>query len=140
MRDGRDAVTGCRTDPLLRAQEAERAHRRVDRLRAERPRELTEALRDQAVEVDVLIHVVLVRSDVAAGIVGADPHAVQLCDLLRQRHPLDEAVDIRLRRHRREGLYALFHGHPFTAPVSPPTMRFSARRKNASAGIIAREV
>ena len=38
------------------------------------------------VEVDVVVHVVLVRGDVAAVVGGADPDAVELGDLLVEGH------------------------------------------------------
>ena len=67
--------------------------RGVDRRRAERSRELPEARRQQRVEVDVVVQVVLVRGDVAALVGCPDPHAVQLRELLVERHRRDERLD-----------------------------------------------
>ena len=60
----------------------ERPDRRVDGRRAERPRQLAEPAGRHRVEVDVVVHVVLVRGDILAVVGCADPHAVQLRDLL----------------------------------------------------------
>ena len=95
---------------------------------------------------DVVDHVVLVRGHLAAVGRSAHPDAEQLRELLLEGHLGDQRLDAvvagagcvlpgthdaGLDRHP---------GQPFTAPVSPPTMRFSAARKKTSAGTIASEV
>ena len=145
MRDGGDAEAALRGDAALRAGKGERTHAGVHRCGAERARELAQPLRDELVEVDIADHLVLVRCDVLAVGGRADPDAVELGDLLLEGELGDERVDALDRRARRvlpwvDHPCGLLGGHPFTAPVRPPTMRFSARRKNSSAGIIARDV
>ena len=76
------------------ARPARGAHRGVDRRGAERPGQLAEAVGISSSQVDRLAgHVVLVRRDAAAGVVGADPDAVQLRDLLPQGHPGQQVGD-----------------------------------------------
>ena len=93
MRDGGDAVRALVDESLLESHERERTERRVDRDGAERARELPEPARHERVEVDVARELVLVRRDVAAVAVGADPDADELGGLLLQRHPRDEGLD-----------------------------------------------
>ena len=97
------------------------------------------------VEVDVVVHVVLVRGDILAVVGCPDPHAVELRDLLGRRHGGDERVDPLVdgsaaSRHGAAVDAGLVERHPFTAPVRPPTICFSIARKNTSAGIIASDV
>ena len=126
----------------------ERADRRVDRRRAERPGQLAEPDGQQRVEVDVVVHVVLVRGDVLAVVGCADPHAVQLRDLLVEGHRGDERLDALVdaeRRRRattaiRHRCRSSFERHPFTAPVRPPTIASRRAGRTTSAGIIASDV
>src|SRR6478609_3923413 len=149
--DGGDAEAVRIGGPLLAPHQRDRPDHRVDRCGAERPGQLAEPEREQFVQVQVVVaHLVLMRSHVAAVARGPDPDPVQLGNLLLQGHGFDQALDPLSYRQRGiapgsiagshlVGLPFLF-GHPFTAPVSPPTMRRSARVKNSSAGTIASEV
>ncbi len=149
MGDGRDAEAALRGDAPLGREEREGADPGIHRSGAEGPRQLPEALGQDLVEIDRVVEVVLVRGDVAAVGPGADPHAVELRDLLGQRHRRDEGVDALIGGQAavapgggavgRDGGGGV-DGHPLTAPVRPPTMRRWARVKNSSAGSIAIEV
>jgi hypothetical protein len=130
----RDAVRRLLEDLLLGAREGERAERGVHRRRAEGPGQLTQAPGQQHPEVQFDGEVVLVGGDVSAVGVRAHPDPVELGDLLLEGHRRHEGV---------EGEGCSVRGHssqPFTAPVSPPTMRRCASVKKRSAGIMATEV
>ena len=101
VREGRDAESVRGHDPLLRALQRQRARRRIDRRRAERTGQLAQARRQDRVEVDVVVHVVLMRRDVLAVVGCPDPHAVQLRDLLGHRHLGHERVDALVDGQRR---------------------------------------
>ena len=62
----------------------------------------------QRVEVDVVVHLVLVRGDVAALVGCPDPDAVQLRELLVERHRRDERLDavVDVRAASRHGIRA----------------------------------
>jgi len=93
MRNSRDAEpVGCR-NPALAAEEGQRPERRVDRSRAERPRQLAEPVRQEGIEVDDVVHVVLMRGNVPALIGRADPDAEQLSDLFLERELGEERFD-----------------------------------------------
>ena len=86
MRDGGDAEPVLPHDPLLGPLQRQRTDGRIDRPRAERPRELAEAGGEQCVEIGVRVQVVLMRGDLAAVRGGADPDADELRDLLLEGH------------------------------------------------------
>src|SRR5690606_6869838 len=69
------------------------AERRVDGGGAEGAGQLAQTVGKERVEVDRLLHVVLVGGDFTAVGGRTDPHAVQLGDLLVQGHRGDERVD-----------------------------------------------
>lgn len=96
MGHGRDAEAVSRGDAALGAQQGQRAEGRVDGGGAEGPGELPEPVGQQRLEVDHLLHLVLVRSDFAALVGRPDPHAEQLGDLLLEGHLGDEGVGARL--------------------------------------------
>lgn len=87
-----DAEPARGHDPALGAQQRQRAERRVDRCGAERPGELAQAVRQQLVEGDRFLHLVLVGGDFATFGGGAHPDSVQLRGLLRQGHLGDQGV------------------------------------------------
>ena len=143
--DRRQAQPALSHDPALGAQQRDRADRGVDRRGAERTGELAQPAGQHLVQVDRVGHLVLVRRDVLAVPGGAHPQAVELGDFLGHGHLGDQRFDPIVEGKRgvmpRPGGGGLGHGgHPFTAPVRPPTMRFSAAMKNSSAGSIDSEV
>jgi hypothetical protein len=91
--DGRDAEAVRANDALLRALQGARTHGGVDGRAAERPGQLPEAVGEQRVEVDVVVHIVLVRGHLAAVVRGAHPHTIELSDLLLERHLGDQGRD-----------------------------------------------
>src|SRR5690554_8162103 len=132
----RDAESvGC-DDALLGALQRKRSEGGVDGCGAERAGELADPVGEEIVDVDVVDHVVLVGSDFSAVGCGAYPDADELGELLFERHRLDQGVDALGSGAERIPP----HAHPLTAPASPPTMRFSAKRKKARAGSIASDV
>ncbi len=93
VRDGGNAEAAGGGDAGLGAHEGERAEGGVDGDGAEGPGELAQSGGDEDVEVDGLLHVVLVGGDLAALVGGAHPHSVELGDLLLEGHRGDERVD-----------------------------------------------
>src|SRR5690606_11567509 len=91
--EGGDAETVRRGDAGLGALQGQRTERRVDGHRAERAGQLAQSGGQEGVEVDGLLHVVLVRGHFAALVGRADPHAVQLGNLLLRGHRADQRVD-----------------------------------------------
>lgn len=126
-------------DAALGAGEGEGTERGIDWRGAERPRQLAEPMGEQLVEVDRLLHVVLVRGDVAALRRGAHPYAEESGDLLLERHLGEQRVGTGLggairvapnRRTSRGGLFGRYGqvlGHFPPTPISPWTR---ARRAN----------
>ncbi len=92
VRDGGDAEAVRGDDPLLGALQGQRAQGRVNGGGAERPGQLTQARRQQLVDVDVGGHLVLVGGDLATGRVRPHPDSVQLPELLLERHLGDERL------------------------------------------------
>ncbi len=84
--ESRDAEPSGGDDLLLGALQRQRPDGGIDGCRPEGPSELTEPRGQDRVEVDVVVHLVLVRCDILAVVRGADPHSVQLRDLLGDRH------------------------------------------------------
>ncbi len=93
MREGGDAEAVRGGDAFLGAGQGEGAQGGVDRTGAEGPGQLAQSGGQERVEVDGLLHVVLVRGDFAALVGGADPHPVQLGGLLLEGHRADQGVD-----------------------------------------------
>ncbi len=93
VREGGNAEPVGGGDACLGAQQGQRAQRRVDGGGAERAGQLAQSGGQEGVEVDGLLHVVLMGGDVSALVGRADPHAVQLGDLLLEGHRLDQRGD-----------------------------------------------
>ncbi len=93
VREGGDAEAVGGGDAGLGAGQGERAQGGVDRDGAEGAGELAQAGGQERVEVDGLLHVVLVRCHFAALVGGAHPHPGQLGGLLLKGHGGDQRVD-----------------------------------------------
>ncbi|MBW8706148.1 hypothetical protein MBT84_41685 [Streptomyces sp. MBT84] len=135
VRDGGDAETVRRGDARLRAQQGERAESGVDGSGAEGTGQLAQAVRQEGVEVDGLLHVVLMGGHFTPLVGRADPHTVELCDLLLEGHGTDQGghpgVDVVGRivpdGDFGGGLNCHVGGHFPPTPMSPWTR---ARRAN----------
>ena len=88
-----DTEAACGHDLLLRAHQRQGPEGRIDRRASKGTGELTESARQQLVEVDVVIQIVLVWRDFAPVGRRPHPHAVQLCGLLLQGHRTYESID-----------------------------------------------
>ncbi len=93
VREGGDAEAVGGGDPGLGAGQGERAEGGVDRDGAERSGQLAESVGQERVEIDGLLHLVLVGGHFAALVGGAGPCPDQLCGLLQQGHGVDQRVD-----------------------------------------------
>ena len=129
-----DAVPVGLDDPPLRARQRDDANGGIDRRRAEWPRQLTQAVLDQRVEIDALGELVLKRRHITAHGRDTDPDSVQLRELLTHGHHRDQRLDPlgRCQRRvipRRDGA-ALCRscGHHF--PPTPIRPWIRARRAN----------
>lgn len=95
MRESGDAEPVRGGDTSLGAGQGERAQGGVDRNRAEGPGQLAQSVGQERVEIDGLLHVVLMGGHFTALIGGAHPHSVQLGGLLLKGHRVDQGVDSR---------------------------------------------
>ncbi|MEY9490332.1 hypothetical protein RKD26_006126 [Streptomyces calvus] len=133
--DGGNAEAVRGGDAGLGAHQGQRAQRGVDGCGAEGAGQLAQPVRKERVEVDGLLHVVLVRGDLSAVVGGTDPHAVQLGDLLLKGHRADQRVDpggdglggVVPEGGFGGGLYGHVGGHFPPTPIRPWTR---ARRAN----------
>lgn len=113
-------------DTHLCAGQGERAQGGVDRDCAERTGQLPQSGGQECVQVDGLLHVVLVRGHFTALIGGTHPHPVQLCGLLLDGHRVDQGVDSRgdrkaevvPERFRQCSLQSRWRSFSFHAPQS----------------------
>lgn len=95
MRESGDAEAVGGGDTGLGAGQGQRAQGGVDRDRAEGPGQLAQSGGQERVEIDGLLHVVLMGGHFTALVRGAHPHSVQLGGLLLEGHRGDQRVDPR---------------------------------------------
>ncbi len=140
MHERRDPEPRLRPQPPLLGPQPGRALDRIHRARAVHAGEVPEAVLGRLLVPAGRGHLALHGRDDLAALV--DPVADDLRELLLEGHArVQLAHALRdLGELHGAGRRGLRPGHPFTAPVRPPTMRRSKIEKKMSAGIIDSDV